>query len=944
MTTLMNGQSHPVVENGNERKITPPKSAPPVSNGLKQDAVQHNAGERPATGQGRGVPAAPHLEQPLLIVAGGGTGRDIATRTKATMIEVFGAVPDNVRIVAFDSARDPISCIERRNGRVVELEQGVEFIHLDRVPLAGIKRNPQAHKEIVERMGPLMARIHRPIIDDGGAQERAQGLITLLWNAPRVEQALGHAVRRLAERSNNVNHQLDARTGINVVLVGSTGGGQGSGTVWDLTYLTREKLAELGDLGDASRVMGLFVLPSAFVGVNGPNLQPNTQAFFLELNSLQKGDGFVTRYPGNLQIQNMERPFHHVMLLDGVDEHGKAWPNREDVYAMAAQALVMLFASDVGAREFFIAINELGILQNESATGHGTYLSTVGQAVIRFPAAQIVQRCARRQALAATELLLAQPAQTEGEKSALGRIATAAATRLRQSTGGAPYQTQVQAPAALEKLAPEEIPAQARTLVANFFQRRIYEGIFVEMRAQAATLQAEQQAVWASQLERMLNEGKLRLGQMWLQQIATHLAQEAGGLANELATLAKQVERGQGALDSAGHGLDQAAAGFLLWRQAQTRNALSLYLIEASQLAHLRLEQQVQQVTANLVGRFLSWVDEQTNALATAITQLERAQAQLVSGEDELARNLAVQREIMVADPALIEQIYARYQGSAHTDVRTLIGKSAGVLAWGRQEPDELVAALTTIARQPFAPVLELSVEDALAARWDDRSAQQWVERLKNMAAGAWNLDRALLPSGGAELARFLTLGVPDANHTIFANCGYTLVSTHDRERIVALSTVYGASYDMLKPARGWQSSYTAAAGRVPLHILPQFLRTNDDQSTQAFVLGIIFGLIYNQATWFYYRPEDTLAQPLRLGQGLENVVAEFGGRTALHEELMVRVVQRIATEGTVKALETIDAYVNGTGGDETNQKLRRAARSYADELRRSRRAVRAEG
>lgn len=112
------------------------------------------------------------------------------------------------------------------------------------------------------------------------------------------------------------------------------------------------------------------------------------------------------------------------------------------------------------------------------------------------------------------------------------------------------------------------------------------------------------------------------------------------GSANELATLAKQVERGQGAADSAGHRLDQAAAGFLLWRQAQTRNALSLYLIEASQLAHLRLEQQVQQVTANLVGRFRVGFDEQTNALATAITQLERAQAQLVSGEDELARTL----------------------------------------------------------------------------------------------------------------------------------------------------------------------------------------------------------------------------------------------------------------------------------------------------------------
>jgi hypothetical protein len=97
---------------------------------------------------------------------------------------------------------------------------------------------------------------------------------------------------------------------------------------------------------------------------------------------------------------------------------------------------------------------------------------------------------------------------------------------------------------------------------------------------------------------------------------------------------------------------------------------------------------------------------------------------------------------------------------------------------------------------------------------------QQWIGRLTELAAGAWNLDRALLTSGGADHASFLTIGVPDATESIFANCGHTLVSTHDPERIVALRTVYGASFDTLKPAAAWRRAYEQAHGRTPLHVL----------------------------------------------------------------------------------------------------------------------------
>jgi hypothetical protein len=147
---------------------------------------------------------------------------------------------------------------------------------------------------------------------------------------------------------------------------------------------------------------------------------------------------------------------------------------------------------------------------------------------------------------------------------------------------------------------------------------------------------------------------------------------------------------------------------------------------------------------------------------------------------------------------------------------------------------------LAETAGKVFEPVRELTVESVIAPHgnaaaglaqpWDDRSAapahsdgagaQQWIGRLAELAAGAWNLDRALLSGGGADQASFLTIGVPDATESIFANCGHTLVSTHDPERIVALRTVYGASFDALKPAAAWRRAYEQAHGRTPLHVV----------------------------------------------------------------------------------------------------------------------------
>lgn len=76
-----------------------------------------------------------------------------------------------------------------------------------------------------------------------------------------------------------------------------------------------------------------------------------------------------------------------------------------------------------------------------------------------------------------------------------------------------------------------------------------------------------------------------------------------------------------------------------------------------------------------------------------------------------------------------------------------------------------------------------------------------WLALMENLAAAAWNPDRALLRRGGADLARYLVLGVPSAANSLFAGAGTTLVSTHDRERIIALRTVYGGSLTPSSPS-----------------------------------------------------------------------------------------------------------------------------------------------
>ena len=173
---------------------------------------------------------------------------------------------------------------------------------------------------------------------------------------------------------------------------------------------------------------------------------------------------------------------------------------------------------------------------------------------------------------------------------------------------------------------------------------------------------------------------------------------------------------------------------------------------------------------------------------------------------------------------------------------------------------------------------------------------------------------------------------MPDESKSIFQGCGHGLVSTHDTERVVVLLTVYGASFDALKAFAQWEAAYRVQSSKRHVHVLPYFLR-NVDQTTRAFGLGLAFDLIRMTGAWYYYWPEDLLADKVRLGQGLESALRSLAVNPAIQEQVVRRVETQIAAQGIDAATKRIQGWIErgGTNGDEIFKRLRVAVREYGE-------------
>ena len=163
------------------------------------------------------------------------------------------------------------------------------------------------------------------------------------------------------------------------------------------------------------------------------------------------------------------------------------------------------------------------------------------------------------------------------------------------------------------------------------------------------------------------------------------------------------------------------------------------------------------------------------------------------------------------------------------------------------------------------------------------------------------------------------------------------LVSTHDPYRLTALVVVAGAPASALQQYDLYQQAIETHVSKRPLYILPDFLSTHD-QGRLTFALSSIFDFIYNQGTFFYYRPDDELANAIKLANGLSNAIDAFVEQETLVAEADERVNARITSLGLREAIEILTAYYSNvptnTSLEEPLRELKRLVRDYTNSLR----------
>ncbi|MFN8443280.1 MAG: tubulin-like doman-containing protein [Caldilineaceae bacterium] len=875
---------------------------------------------------------------PLIVVAGGGSGRAITTNLKANLVRMFNVLPENVALLAFDSGAEVVS-VRDHLGRTMQLENGSEFISLGKVPIAGIKRNPDYQSEMAARLGDNLYKIYRQSIVDGCSQNRIEGIATLYYHFDTVYTALKRAIQRVTRRHNDVEVNGDDAQKLNIVFVGSAAGGQGAGVLLDLALIIRELLGEQAGWEDTAQLTGFLLLPSAFNDVkerDKRNMAPNAFAFLHELELLQRGEAISVRYPNRVNVHNIDAPFDHVYVVEGIDERGYVWSNQRDVCQMVARGIVLLTAGHVGMSEIAFALNQHSVLMRTNKNGYRSYLAAIGLSELYYPGDLVLHVALLRHLCAMIDdALQSTPIRSMSEIA--GELPNYSLAQLQSALqNGVNSRVQIQLPDDLREGDVGQIPGKARDYVGRFKSKRVYELHFTQLDQRAKSVTDTLQSQFVRWLERMATLPCLPQ----LQQSLQLLLGQVTTVLNEVEQVRKQItseiEHKKRTTTAADVAMVQAAESFFLGRKERTLNAVNHYADEAEQQVLLEVREREVLLMAEVLHHVEEQVQEALAEVAQVSLRLQSFANRCHAEEQRLLATPMSQNVINLADGALIDALYQHYTPEAAMSLQSALVSAEGWWKLGQQSDDALLQTLQAAASPAFEALATLNVERVLRQRWPERSAEAWVNLLSEKAAVAWNVDRAKLPPGAESLAPFLTLGVPDGENSFFAQSGLNCTTTGDPQRIIVLRTVYGGTIDSLKSLGRWQTEYQAALkAQIPLHLFGGF-EANRAKVLALLGLGLLFEFLRRKQAWFVYHPQDVLEKPAQVAQGLEKTIETLTSNAALLSDLERRINARIAEIGHAKAAQMMQQWVEQYQDreDELFTAVVRAVRSYAEKLK----------
>ena len=880
--------------------------------------------------------------RPTLIIGAGGTGQLILTYLKAILEKRFDAAwRQRIHLLAFDTAEETIA-IPNGSDTMISLENSAEFFHIGNVPVAGIKRNIDSQEAIRERLGPIMGNLPPVVLRSGAKQLRPFGLLSLLWNYALVSKQLSQALWRLAGRSQLDASTLSQQQGINVFICGSLVGGTGSGTMLDLAHLIRAYFIDLGSQAEFCHITGIGVLPQAFHGIAGPNLMPNTGAFLKELNHLMVKGDFQARYPDGRLVNGQEAPFDIFHAIDGVDARGQTWADVRSVTAMVAEGIYLQMGTQLGKKGENAFDNLDEVLTGQSADGQGHFLGSFGKGDLVFDAPKVADLHTRwflLELLQESWLLPIEPKAVEPQVEQMLEPLSAEAIRtylLRDPETGNEMLVDLPLPAWLRRKGSDEVAGEAVQYVQEFGLARIQELFLPAITQQAGILTEATISQWTAWLAEVLFSPDMNLATIMevVDQCRMEISRLAQQAQKQIVADEQQLLRLAEAVSQLETAVSRAAASFPLGRKGRIDAALKQYFRGAEAYYDMQAAHQLNRSRRTLWVDLSQWLQGQLKQL-TALQERLHSIAGLLAQEAPVQLNKLAKSGVSsfsLAEPQLVKALYQQHK-PGWTDVVSRLGD---VLALCSLDTAALRQHLLAALADYFEPVARIGIEQVIADQAAEMSPRARRQQVFRLATPSWNLDRSRLADGGAGLVRLEVLGVPDADDTLFEG-EPMLVSTYDPYRLTALVVVAGAPASALQQYDLYQQAIETNVSKRPLFILPDFLSTND-QGRLLFALGSIFDFIYNQGTFFYYRPEDLLSNPVKLANGLNNAIEAFVEQEGLVAEADERVEARIASLGLREAIRILAEYYNNvptnTSLNEPLRELKRLVRDYTDSLR----------
>lgn len=283
-----------------------------------------------------------------LIIGVGGTGKTALTVLKERLEETYGAVPDSVNLLCFDTdhlrAMDEFAGtqlnmqVDATRGRESEFQQVISpaGITMNQVfdDLRGGKTTAFMNWLEHAKLDRILSAEDRTII--GGAQQRRPiGRTALFLRYAPIMTSLSAAIGKMygeaGSEAGSVSQQEEERSRRLIFIVSSVAGGTGSGMFLDIANLVRAALER--NSWTSVSMSAVIVLPDAFSGLiqqmkDPTNLKPNSYAALRELDRFMRAHSRELPYPIRYYSDTQSHTkcgvqlFDHVYLVDTTSRSG----------------------------------------------------------------------------------------------------------------------------------------------------------------------------------------------------------------------------------------------------------------------------------------------------------------------------------------------------------------------------------------------------------------------------------------------------------------------------------------------------------------------------------------------------------------------------------------------------------------------------------------------